>query len=451
MSATAGPTGPGPGAGRCQCFAARGNGAFCGKPSAHVTGAAPRSACRVHATLCGSEKSVTAIVCGWAPEKLESDRDVYRMCAAYWDRDDPCDSGDGFAELIEVLTHIFTLDRLRQMARDWKVTGHWRAAKIKKDKIAYWVLLNMKELWYMSENGDAISALSRLQRRWRARRARSASEGLRGPYPNTPAVNDCDPFTLDPLCEIPADQLFSFRDSRGRVYAFRAAELAHYLKESAPEAVNPYTREHIGSADVARLRKVMDQCRAAAAGAGAGASSSGCGGAGGSGGDCSRLTNLDELWLTGRDAFSYTLYFFEREGFYCDVDAFLNLTSEDIANVFAFFNEATRNSPAAVGLMREDAWIAAYDGPSEGRLKRMQFAFCKELLEVVRPQRERKFWLLCNLFISIAAVSVAVSRSLPEWARSGAGMEDLPRAMRGARAAQTRVYMQLLGDLYRAR
>jgi len=424
MSANAGPM-RGVVGGRCLCFAARGNGALCGRPSARR--GAPRAACCTHAALIRAGDPVAEIVCEWAPSKLSGARDIYQMCAAYWDRDDPRDSGDGVAELCDVLIHLFTLERLRQMALDWGVGRHLATAKVKKERLAGLIVGRVRDLWSMSGRAGAVTALRRMQRRWRAASLRRATEGLRGPYPQVPAVNDSDPFTLDALCDIPTEELFSFRDSRGGVYAFRAADLAHYLAESGPDAVNPYNREPIGKADLTRLRSLVELCGRAQ----------------------SRLTNMDELWCTGRDAFSYTLYFFEREGFYCDIDAFLQLSSDDIANVFAFFGEATRGSSAALGLMCEGAWVDAYDGPAEGRLKRMQFAFCKEMLNVVRPPRERKFYLICNLFICIAAVSAQVSRSLPEWAHSGAGLADLPRAIRNARALHERVYTDMLGRNYR--
>ena len=438
MTAIAGPVGigigsggGGGGGGRCLCFAARGNGALCGRPSARR--GAPRAACCTHAAQLRDGNPNAEIVFNWAPSKLESTHDVYVMCAGYWDRDDPCGSKNGVAELSNVLMHLFNAEGISRMALEWGVGSKWISAKVTKERLARWIVRIARDVWSLSARPGALTALCRLQRRWRAGRARRATEGLRGPYPTSPAVNDSDPFTLDALCEIPADQLFSFRDLRGGVYAFRAAELAHYLAESAPEAVNPYNREPICKSDLARLRKLMEL------GAAAGASAPGS----------SRLTNLDELWSTGRDAFSYTLYFFEREGFYCDVDAFVQLSADDIANVFAFFGEATRGSSAAVGLMREGAWVDAYDGSAEGRLRRMQFAFCKEMLSLVRPPRERKFYLLCNLFICVAAVSAAVSRSLPEWARSGAGLADMPRAIRNARAVHDRAYTDMLGRNYR--
>jgi len=427
MSAIAGPVGIGVrSGGRCLCFAARGNGALCGRPSARR--GAPRAACCTHAAQLKDGNPVADIVFNWAPSKLESTHDVYQMCAGYWDRGDPRGSRNGVTELANVLVHLFNAEGIGRMALEWGVGRHWISAKVTKERLARWIVRLARDVWSLSARPGALTALCRLQRRWRAGRARRAAEGLRGPYPTSPAVNDSDPFTLDALCEIPADQLFSFRDSRGGVYAFRATELAHYLAESAPDAVNPYNREPICKSDLARLRSLVELCDRAAG---------------------SRLTNLDELWSTGRDAFSYTLYFFEREGFYCDIDAFVQLSSDDIANVFAFFGEATRGCSAAIGLMREGAWVDAYDGPAEGRLRRMQFAFCKEMLSLVRPPRERKFYLLCNLFICIAAVSAAVSRSLPEWARSGAGLADMPRAIRNARAVHERVYPDMLGREYR--
>lgn len=436
MSAMAESTGPprAAPAAVCQCFAELGNGRVCGRPSIGLCFglSAELSACRRHAARIVSGDEVIATVCEWAPAHLKGVSDVYRMCAAFWSRADPRGSSDGVAELAEALAYLFTLDRLRSMAAEWGITRHWIAPKIVKARVARRLVERMRALWALSERAGAVAALRRLQRRWRETRASRALEALHGPYPRCAAINDCDPFTMDALEDIPADERFSFRDARGDVYAFRAAELAHYLCESgvgaagcAPgaRALNPYNRERIGDADVARLWRIVWK-------------------SGERSGACferfKELSDINELWRTGRDAYAYTLHFYEREGFYCDVDAFLQLSSEDIAVVFAFFQEATRGLDDARDLFAKETWTRAYEGATEDRLRRMQFAFCREMLELVRTPREFKFFLLCNLFVAIAAVSAAISRSLPTWVFNGAGIEDMPAAVAGVRGGVAR-------------
>jgi len=403
--------------GQCVCFTPRGDGLRCGGIGVGVRagagtgeGAAPAGAlCSLHMRRVEADPVLRLLYdCVGVYDALTDADDIYRMCVKFWSRDPSV--SDRYALLKEAILSVFSANRLRQIAEERGIPR--RPAATTKFLVTDRLLEDFYRIWRFTQGPGAMKGLVTVQRRWRARRAERVV-ALRGPWPDVGAQNDTDPFTLDDLSEIPREEVFSYRDSHGSVYAFRAKELAHYafndVDTKGPPA-NPYTRELIPEADVDRLQQMVTGNLTGAAVAAWVAANE----------------DLETLWQTGRDAYTYTLYFFERDGFYCDVDLFLRLTPDDIVRIFHFFHENTRHAVQNQDIMRLDACYEAVAGSME-RPEMMQFAFCRELLVLIRGNRHDKFYLICNLFMSMAVISRRIARSLPQWVFLGAAATQRPR------------------------
>lgn len=418
----AGACGGGPPA-RCYCFSLRRDGERCSALAVADDGCGG-PLCAVHLRRIDYDPVLRLIRdCVGHERSLFSLRDVYATCSAYWSREPT--TTDPFTLLKDTLIAVFSANRFKCLADDAGIARGVLTNVTTKYDIADRLLAAAYRMWQFAERPGAISALSALQRRWRERQAERRLN-KRGPWPRVPAQNDADPFTLDDLADIPAEDVFSYRDQHGSVYAFRATHLAHYAfnnpTTSGPPK-NPYTRDVIPEADVDRLHELVYGRPRNGPEAAAGAPAVGA--------DIGPMgEDLTALWRTPRDAYSYTLYFFEREGFYCDVDLFLRLTSDEIVRIFHFFHENTQGVVSPNSLMSIEACYAAVPEAVHNP-GAMAFAFCRQLLGLIRSTRGDKFFLLCNLFMALAVVNRRIGRSMPRWVLLGAAR--LPQPPPGAR------------------
>ena len=221
-----------------------------------------------------------------------------------------------------------------------------------------------------------LAALTACQVAWRARRAAR----LPGPWPRTAAVNEADPFTLAPLAEVP--HVFSY--AAPAVYAFSAPDLARYME--AAGALNPFTRQRIPDADVARLRTLLARLPKAA------------------------TAREEVVWRTASDAFADVLHDYERIGFYSLIHWFTTLAVEEVYEVF----EALETAADCFALAALDAAVAAPNGA--------HFALARAMRQVMQQANAvpSQFHLICRLFAAVARANRAVRIHLPDWTLAGA-------------------------------
>lgn len=408
--------------GACQFFLAKRRGDRCGHPTACGELFCPHHCKQVKQS---PAPSLHHVLLENAPPSFKTPGDIYTLCSNYWSKDpQPSDSQP---ILMDALDRLFTVQELRKYIRQIPVppTPTPTAASSRKPALLRTLVSACLGFWKgYQQNPQMVSAAIRIQYYWRRFRKRRPSTALssvlHGPYPAEAAHNDTDPFTFDYLTDIPLNELFSYKDRHESVYAFRASELAHYLgirvDQAAPahslsrslsrspsllevssNALNPYTREPIPLGDLYRLKRVLAALPP------------------------KDHENLEQLWQTARDAYTYTLHFYEKEGFYCDIDTFTTLTCDDIVRVFLFFHENTEDATVSDGLMNvQDCYNVLASSMEDPR--HMHFAFCRQLLGLIRSSREDKFYLICNIFLALATVQRRISRSLPRWVFLGASM-----------------------------
>ena len=115
-----------------------------------------------------------------------------------------------------------------------------------------------------SKGGDSApaSAARKIQAAWRAA-APLLRFSSQGPAANDIrlATNDTELYTLDPTHKIQSLYLFSFADSHKTVWAFDIRTLSHSMATGFPQQ-NPYTREGLPAAVLARLHRRIEWLRA---------------------------------------------------------------------------------------------------------------------------------------------------------------------------------------------
>lgn len=126
---------------------------------------------------------------------------------------------------------------------------------MRKMDVAHSLLIHARRLFELQQCPQRMRSLRLLQRRWR-QRFREVTQRLCGPWPRLPAVNDTDPFSLEPLDSFPEHTVFSFQDEDTQsIFAFHAPELECAFRQGHP--TNPFTRKPIPSTDIARLYQMM--------------------------------------------------------------------------------------------------------------------------------------------------------------------------------------------------
>jgi len=229
--------------------------------------------------------------------------------------------------------------------------------------------------------------IRKLQKAWRAKSAAS----LTGPYPNTPSVNTEDPFTFEEIASIPQNEIFSYTDQTGHVYAFRASHLLYSIDHLGP--YNPYTRESIHERDLARLRRHMRMHQI-------------------------NTTIIDEesRWQTPEAAFTDVLYDYELYGFYTSLEWFTQLSIQQIYDMY-YELSTDRNIPLTFfSLSKLDMSLTSGQPDGVGAL----FCLADDMKNLIKSNHPMKFYIVCNLFVVLAIASPNVRSALPPWVLTGA-------------------------------
>lgn len=232
-----------------------------------------------------------------------------------------------------------------------------------------------------------VYSIRKIQKAWRLKMAAGAA----GPYPSVPSVNTEDPFTFEDVASIPVKELFSYTDSTGHVYAFRASHLLYSIDHLG--AYNPYTREAIQERDVARLRRLVRAHQI-------------------------NTTVIDEesRWRTPEDAFTDVLYDYELYGFYTCLEWFVQLTIQQIYDMYYELSTDRHIPLTFFSMSKLDMSLTSGQPDGVGAL----FCLADDMKNLIKSNHPMKFYIVCNLFVVLAIASPNVRGALPTWVLTGA-------------------------------
>lgn len=282
-----------------------------------------------------------------------------------------------------ILTYIYTLDVLKK----YMELNQFHRIKPKKTKIteitSFIANLFIKMI-KVESSIKYLKSIRKLQYDWR-KYYKDKSLKDQGPWPALQAINEEDPITLEPLNDLNKEEVWSYKDSQGHVYAFLARTLQHFIETNGPW--NPYTREPFTKEDLERLNRMTQRLPPVA---------------------------FTVVWRNAHDAFADVLYSYERYGFYTCIDWFLQLTPNDIIHIYQH--------------MREDPYVPAYmftyqlleerllENPEDGA----HMAFAKDMKYLMESNHSMKFYIVCNIFVALAQVCPTLRNTLPQWTIMGA-------------------------------
>ena len=227
------------------------------------------------------------------------------------------------------------------------------------------------------------SALRMLQQKW-------LRNSEKGPYLPHNAMNDTDPFTLEPISEIDPSFLFSYKDAQGHIYVFRGHEFAHHIEVNGPH--NPLNRDILSSYTVHRLRHFIERSK--------------------------HLQSFESIWHTPKEAFLDVLYDYEKYGIYTLLDWFIKLNIAQIINIFILFNGIMTDHQMELFdiKMLDEALIQNHNQDLA------QMALALEMKKLIQLDHPKKFYFVCSLFIIIATVDKTIGRALPHWVWLGSDL-----------------------------
>lgn len=197
---------------------------------------------------------------------------------------------------------------------------------MRKTDIAQRLIAHYQKLYQIQVAPKRLTAIVALQKRWKQHML-TRTDTLRGPWPTAPAVNDTDPFTLEDLNDLPKQEVFSYRDEDGRVFAFHAPELECAIRQG--QHVNPYTQKPIPKHEIQRLMRLMQYLPKVI------------------------LPFPPDTWKTANDAYQDVSGEYQRLfGIYVQPEWLLCLTNEDIEYIFYTYHVRTQNTSQHMSIRR---------------------------------------------------------------------------------------------------
>lgn len=251
-----------------------------------------------------------------------------------------------------------------------------------KQQLLEQILLYHRKVHYVYKHEISLRTL---QKKW-------LISSKKGPYIPHNAVNNTDPFTLEPIIEIDSALLFSYKDSQKNIYVFRGHEFAHHIDINGP--YNPLNRDDLSSYTIYRLRCFIE--------------------------DSSHLHTFEYVWNTPKEAFLDVLYEYEKYGIYTLLDWFIQLNIAQIINIFILFNEIMIDHQIDLFdiKMLDEALINHHNQ------EMAQMALAIEMKKIIELEHPKKFYFICSLFIIIAKVDKTIGRALPNWVWLGTNISN---------------------------
>lgn len=293
----------------------------------------------------------------------------------------------------QALSFLCTYDQLYEIALDLKLPAAQDRKRKSKDIFIEQILGFVHYLRSIEESPIAMKCIHQLQQRMKRKTTdkRNDWQRLLGPWPKEVAVNDTDIFTMDALDEIPSNEVFSYRDTHGSVYAFLAPEIHYEVITNGPK--NPYTREDIPTEDIERLLQIMEQL------------------------PHKRLPRPEETWTSAEQAFEYVLGVYERvHGIFVCADWILRFKRTQILHIFFRFHETTRQPSQYMNMdTLEECSSRGHD------IYHAQYALALEMLRLAEEKDDPyQLYFICVMFFCMAECSVHFRKHLPPWIYLGA-------------------------------
>ena len=187
--------------------------------------------------------------------------------------------------------------------------------------------------------------------------------------PKLTYINSTDPFTFDPIEEIPIKERFIFNDD-GNYYCFKANEFNYFI--STNSNWNPYTKTQLSFKIIRNLNIFINYFNL--------------------------NIKINNIWTSINQAYTDVSQSLEKLGFYNNTEWFLKLTSRQIKNIIKFFKLISRNNDYFLNITEETIF---YD-------------FAKDTIRLFENGNSN-FLLCCNYMKSLGVYSNDFYRSLPEW------------------------------------
>jgi hypothetical protein len=279
---------------------------------------------------------------------------------------------------MEIMSYILNHETVDMLATKLNI----KYERGQKHTVIMDIILLMRKLWQVENSPRCIAGIIYLQQKWR-----KAILPDMGPYPNEPAVNEEDIFTMEPLTTIDKNKLFSFREN-DQVFAFDASHLAKHVFVFK-NTFNPLTREPIRLKDMLRLQKWTSIYIK----------------------DIADQAVVTKTWETPMMAFTEITSDFEREfGIFTQPQWYTVLDQYDIMTVF---REYHRMAGRGSSFMDRQAEEEAFD---QGDPIVSQMTLAKEMYQmIVRDDADNRMYYVCCLFSALASVSIELDDSLPHW------------------------------------
>ncbi len=279
---------------------------------------------------------------------------------------------------VYVICYLLNGPKLRTLALS--IGNKKTTMAIKKHYIADSIASFYYKLYTLSKSNQTQKAFNALKRQWKDK----YHVFLKGPYPEQPAVNNIEPFSMEPLSDLDANIIFSYKDHHNKVYAFDGPSLLMFLKTSPP--LNPFTRERIPIQDITRLEKLF--------------------------GDS---IPLHVLAKTPRDAFTTLSHELTmRMGLYIRVDDLLCLTGQRVTQLFLNFRTATATN-SFIRLEVLDDIFQIYSDDELELEQQLLMCFASEFIVMLKSDHMYSMYYSCVLCLCLASTLPCISESIPSW------------------------------------
>lgn len=311
-----------------------------------------------------------------------SEADVLDGLGRIWDNMSYCSVIVQKYIAIYVLCYIFNGPKLRALAQS---VGIKLKTGCKKEIISENIVVFFSKLYKLSKSTSVHDSFTEAKRRWKQKYLLT----LLGPYPIHPAVNDSDPFCMDPISEIEQKYIFSYKDSHDKVYAFDGRSLFRYFVTSE-SPMNPFTREVLPVEDLTRLIKVFG-------------------------------SSIPEYMTasTPRDAFTTLAHELNLHvGIYVQVDDLLRLTGYHVQQLFLNFRTASGTSV----FMCLDKVDEILNSNQENIEQQLLIVFATEFVCMIKSDHTYALHFSCVMCVILAYVMPCIRASIPNWVYDAANM-----------------------------
>ena len=207
-------------------------------------------------------------------------------------------------------------------------------------------------------------------------------------------MNKEDPFTYENVADIGKENLFTYYDAKGCLYAFDAIEFDYFIQNCRKEKVepyNPYTRDILNDKILWKLDMFVTYN--------------------------GLMRKKDEYrWNTNLQAFTDLSMEIEKQGFYNCPDWFMKISHNNLLKTIKLFKDFSAN------IVENNRYFNDYNKDS------FTFDFCKEGIRLFQECKDDLYILCCNFMKALAMCSQDFYNNLPEWllnTNTSSGISDM--------------------------